>query len=359
MNKIEYCQAWSGNKNSRCSNRAMRGTNYCWWHYPKKALIVEFLIVFILTLTLSDPCIHFLSKIPIFYYLDKNKPLIEEIVPPIDKSSLVDKTTKYFEIFCRDNDSGLNLDKSYLKVSRKENQTYTPISGKLDKRNFSIRFSPEKELQYGEYLFEAMLVDRANNKSEFKTPFVVREKDELIALVGYDTYENASDPDRKIFSSFIEDNKESLKYSKLYICKLYIGNKDNIANLKDVYLHIEMPDEIRCWEQVGNFNATKAEIYGTAAESFNKTFKGRIYANWNYLKLEKIGPSGATIFLILASRTTMPIESEEIILERERRLENMGVDIYGTCLSEGYGSSESRKVRLNISRKDFKSLRDF
>jgi len=314
---IKLCKSWVENKNARCEKRAMWGTNYCWWHYPKKEPIITLMIGAFLglfvTLIFYDPLAYFLSKYPLFYHLDKKAPLVENVIPDVTRLQSIDKTTKFFKVSFTEKDSGLNSLQSYIKISYKDKEGDKSLQGVLKRTNSELNFALEKELKYGEYLFDATLVDRANNKSEFKSPFVVREKDELIASVGYDTYENASDSDREIFSSFIENNKESLKYSKLYIYKLGIGNKDNIANLKDVYLHIEMPDEFRCWEQVGNYNATKAEIYGTAAESFDKRTKGHIYMNLNYLKLKEIGPDGAAIFLILASRTILPLASKEQI----------------------------------------------
>ncbi len=347
--KKKYCSAFVKSSNQQCKKTTLPFTNYCWWHYPKKALIIEFFIVFILTLTLSDPSICFLSKISVFYYLDKNKPFVEKIVPPIDRSSLVDKTTKYFEIICGDKDSGLNLDKSYLKISRNENQTYTAINGKLDKTNFSFNFSLEKELKDGEYLLEVVLVDKANNKNEFRAPFVVREKDELTFSVSYRKFEDSSDADRKIFNGLFESKNDLLENFEFYICKLDIRNKDSIAILRDIYLTIDDDSGgiFFEWEQVGNLNAKGLEVYGNLAESVDKRQKGRIYVGQNFLKIDEIGPRGFLTLYYLIGKNKSFLKSLDNIPEH--------IAIYGTYLSEGYGSSESRRVNLRISKEQFKS----
>ncbi len=345
MKNIKYCKAWSENKNTRCSNRAMWGTNYCWSHYPKKALIVEFCIVFILTLILNDPAVYLLSKISPFHYLDKNKPFIDAIVPAIDKLSSIDKTTEHLIIFCSDKESGLNLDKSSLKISRKENQTYIPISGKLDKKDSSISFSPEKKLEDGEYLFEALLVDKANNITKCSQPFVVRETYELNAFVSYDSYDNSSESDKILFTSFFENNKGYFKNYNFYIYKLSIGNNDNIAILKDIYLKINMPEEILCCEQIGNYNATKADFIGPDAEALHKRIKGYIYCSYNSLNLKQIGPHGIVTFYILTGLNKLLEEPDDKIWTV--------IEIDGKYLSEGYGSVENRKIYIKIPIKRY------
>lgn len=351
INRTKKCNAFVQKNNKQCQKAALPFTNYCWWHYPKKALIIEFVIVFILTLTLSDPSKHFLSKIPVFYYLDQNKPFIEKIVPPIDRSSLIDKTTKYFEIFCGDKDSGLNLDKSYLKISRNENQAYAPISGKLDKTNFGFNFSLEKELKDGEYLLEVVLVDKADNKNEFRTPFVVREKNELAFSISYRKFENNSVADRKIFNGFFESKKDLVEHFEFYICKLDIRNRDSIAILKDIYLTIDDDSGgiFFEWEQVGNLNAKGLEVYGNLAESVDKRQKGRIHIGQNFLRIDEIGQRGFLTLYYLIGKNKSFLKSQDKIPEH--------IVIYGTYLSEGYGSSESRKVNLRFSKEQFKSLK--
>ncbi len=358
INKEKLCGAFVKNTNQQCKKKPLPFANYCWWHYPKKALIVEFFIVFILTLTLSDPSIHFLSKIPIFYYLDKNKPLVEKIIPAIDKSSLVDKTTKYFKISCEDKDSELNLDKSYLKISRKENQAYIPISGKLDKTNFSFNFSLEKELKYGEYLLEVLLVDKADNENEFRVPFVVREKDELAFSTSYRKFEDSSVDDRKLFSDFFESKKGLVEHFEFYICKLDIRNKDSIAILRDIYLTIndDSGGIFFEWEQVGNLNTKGLEVYGDFAESFDKRRKGRIYGGQN-LKIDEIVQRGFLILYYLIGKDKSFLKSQdekntEIVGIMKNQIDLMSDTLKTMLTPENFIKSaiQIKKLKINIKK---------
>lgn len=332
VKEIRYCQAWASNTNAQCKYRAIRGTNYCWWHYPKKALVFELLIVLpltlILTLLFNGPLIWFLSKVPVLHRLDKNAPLIESVSPDIRKSPNVDKRTDVFNAAFLEEDSGIDYKKSDIKISYKDNQKNVSLKGKVNKTASEISFLPEKELQYGEYLLEVLLVDKANNKNEFMKSFVVRERDELTAFVCYDTYENASDSDRKIFNSFLEDEKDLLEHFNLYIYKLTIGNKDDIAVLKDVYLAIDISGGgvFLCWEQIGNFKAKRFGIC-SVAESLDKRMKGHVYGPQSFLNIDEIGSSGFATFFILAGQSKLLPEPEEKIWE--------GIEIHGTYLSEG------------------------
>lgn len=348
---IKYCREWVEGTGCRCKKRAILG-NHCWLHYPKKEPIItlvigSFLGLFV-TLLFYDPLVHFLSKRTLFYYLDKKAPLIENITPDVTRQS-IDKTTKFFKLSFVESDSGLNSLQSYIKISYKDKEGYKSLPGALKITKSELGYTLEKEFKYGEYLFVARLVDRANNRTEFSTPFVIRENDELTAFVSYDTYENASDSDRKIFDHFFENKEDFFQNFKLYIYKLTIGNKDDIAILKDIFLTVDMSDMFFCWEQIGNLHATIANIYGSAPESFDKRVKGRFYIGQCFLNIEEIGPNGFISFLILVGRSKLLPAPKEKIWE--------GIDIYGRYLSEGFGSSESRKVNLRISKEQFKSLR--
>lgn len=340
------CKAWSENSNTRCPNKAISGSDYCWSHYPKRAFIIEFFVVFLLTffltLTVNDPAISFLSKFRIFYYLDKNAPIINTIKPALDKISSVDKTTEYFELFYSDKDSGLNIKKSSLVVSQKENQIYIPIKGKTDKNNSSLIFIPEKKLGNGEYLFEALLIDKANNITPFNKPFTIRETYELTYFVSYNAYDSSSESDRKLFNSFFENKKDLFKDYTFYIYKLSLSNTD-VAILKDIYLDINMPETIFFWEQIGNYNASDIEICGSAAESFDKRFKGYVYASSNSLKLRQLGPHGVITLYVLTGINNK-------LMEPENKLPKW-IDIGGRYISEGYGGAETRDVFTRIALK--------
>jgi hypothetical protein len=349
---MKKCQAWVERTNSSCVKSTMIGSNYCFWHYPKTPTLIMLIIGLLLPIIFNKPITHFLSRCPLFYFLDETDPYIESIMPDLRKTPIIDKNTTIFKVVCSDKNSGLNLRDSNIKISYKEKE-YSFIKGKIDKANFELTFTPLEKLRYGEYLFEVILIDKANNKYEFTKPFVVRDKDsELTASVGYDTYKNVSDSDRKVFNYFFESKtKGQLESLDFYIYKLTISNNDQIAVLKDFYLTIDMPDMFFGWEQIGNFNAKRANIFGSDAESFDKRLKGRVYINKNFLNIEEIGPTGSVTFLILGGR------DRRLLTPKSKKKIWEGIHIDGTYSSEGYGSSESRKVDLRIPKEQFKSLK--
>jgi hypothetical protein len=356
VKKIKYCKAWVENINARCANKTKWGTSYCGLHYPKKKILTTLLEIFlsgivgiILMLLLQDPLIQNLSKCPLLHWVDKNKPVIEKITPDIETSNAVDKNTKIFDILFYDKDSGIDLSKSYINVSIKGNNMYEHLGGKLDKTNSNLCFTLGKELKYGEYLLEVVLVDNAGNKNDkFKKNFVVREEDILEFSILYNNYEDYSD--KEIFQPFLDEHKDLLADATLYIYYFNMHNKANMVNLKDLCFTVDVPGVIYSWKEVRAVDVKGIKSY-QIADTMNQLRypNDQFCLSQEFVNIDNIGPHGFYEAAILVGKfKRMPELKSQNIWE--------GIEVYGNYVYEGYGSSEMRKIefRLPIDQINFK-----
>lgn len=335
---IKPCKSWVENKNARCEKRAMWGTNYCWWHYPKKALIFEFFLVILLTLIFNEPLTYLISKIPFLYYVDREKPSVERIVPGIDKISQIEEKIDHFEVFCADKYSGINPAKSNIEIQYKNTNGYNRIEGELNKNGSTLIFKPKKELKYGEYLFVLLVTDKANNENKLTIPFAIRPNDELNVTLKSGNFENS--PYKNMFKDFIENKKSLIEFNPpQYIYELSISNKpENIASLKDIFLTVGNTSGriLLSAEELGHHNANGIEILN-AMETLDRRSKNRAYSSDTFIHIDTIAQYGSVNFIILASKRPEMLNDNNI---------QEGLEIWGTYLSEGYGRSERRRIEL-------------
>ncbi|OGX37104.1 MAG: hypothetical protein A3D87_00380 [Omnitrophica WOR_2 bacterium RIFCSPHIGHO2_02_FULL_50_17] len=338
--KQDGCGAWVQSANARCAKRPISGTKYCWAHYPKKDpfifVIIGCIISILFNIFLQDPLAQSFSKCPGLHWVDKNKPLLEKIEPEIDKFSIVDKKTGRFEIIYSDKDSGVDLSRTSLKVSYKDNQQYKLVAGRLDKTKSKLSLRLDKELQYGEYLFEVTLIDKANNKTEFRKPFVVREPEDLGFTVRYSKYENFQN--KEIFTSFLERHKDLADTSELLVFYLNVHNKASSAQLRDLYFSVDFSGGIIFeWKDTGSVDIKDVNAYNLL-----KTHDGineRVYVNQRLVNIDRIGPHGFYTVAILVGKYPPEIEEKDIW---------RGIGIYGHYTFEGYGSSETKKIKFEL-----------
>ena len=342
--KIKYCRAYVENTKARCTKEAIWGTNYCWSHYPKRepffSAIIGGIVGILLSLFLQDPLVQFFSKCSIFHWMDKNLPVIEKIIPEIDKSSIVDRSTTQFEILYSDKDSGLNFSKSYLKISYKDNQEYKSLVGELGKANSKLYFNLDKELKYGEYFFEVLLIDKANNKTEFRKAFIVKEVEDLGFTVRYYKYEDCRD--KEIFVPFLEGHRDLVNAHELYVYYLNVHNKASKVQLRDLYFTVDTPGVIFDWKEVGSVDVKGVKAYKLqdVLEPHRK-LGSRVYVGQQFVNIDNLGPHGFYAVAILVGKIQLMPDVEKINIWE-------GIQIYGTYILEGYGSSEIKKIKFEL-----------
>lgn len=297
----------------------------------------------VLTLIFHEPLSHFLSKAPFFRYIDKNEPKIDVVKPNIDQSLNMDTGIRNFVVSFSEKDSGLSFSKSYLKISRKDNKGYESLNGNLElnENNSELSFTLDKELKHGEYLFEVLLVDRANNQKGFRKEFMVEEKEPLNFSIEYENYEESSQ--KEIFADFHEEKKEFLKDNNLYIYRINFYNKDPIAVLKDLYLSIDISGGVfYYWYEISNFQTEGVKVINLS-ESMNKQLaesEMRVFLSQQFLNIKQMGPNGFLGFIILVG------EFKSFAKEHKTW---KGIDIYGGYISEGYGNPQTQKVEYHWS----------
>ena len=347
---MKQCNAIAKKTNAQCKNRALPWTNYCIRHYLKKRawsmmiLVSGSLVGITLAVIFSHPLTLALSRCRLFYYLDTHEPIVESIVPNINSIDNVHKDTKIFKVLYSDIGSGLDLSKSNIKIRYKVNQKYEPLIGKENDTDSALNFIVKKELQYGEYLFEVSLVDKANNEVTFSKPFIVREdKDIEVGVIRY-KYEDFSK--KRIFTAFFKKRKKLVKRYDFYVYLFQVRNESTKAILRDLYLTIDAQLVIFVWEEISNINVEGVKSY-VLAETFDKSIpKERVYLSQRYLNIEKIAPRGFITFAVLLGGAKGLPSTEERPIH---------VGIFGTYISEGYGRSELRKLRLWVPIKEPKN----
>lgn len=351
MNKIDkkkQCNAFVKSNNQQCSKTPLLFTNYCWWHYPKKALILEFFLVIILTLIFNEPLTYLVSQIPFLYYVDREKPRIERISPEIDKISYIEGKIDHFEVFCSDKYSGINAAKSNIEIQFKTRDGYRRLEGQLNKSGSMFSFKPKKELKYGEYLFEVLVTDKANNENKQVIPFIMKPKNELSVTVISDDFINS--PYKDMFKDFIENKKSLLEFNPpQYIYQLSIGNNfNNSAYLKDLYFTIDTSGGIfLAWEELGHIEANGIETINLPEALDKRIQEGRVYLSQKFIHIDKIAPGGLVRFIILIGGMPPSMPRKNDVWE--------GLQLNGTYLSEGYGRSERRDIKFLIHKSEFKS----
>lgn len=351
MSKVKgnrYCCFFVKSNNAQCQKKAIVGSNFCWLHYPKEtivAIVASVLLGAILGLLLpllfNDKLNNWFSKYTPLKYCDKNNPTIESIVPDINKLSNVDKKTKIFKVTFLENDSGIDSSRSNIKINYKDNQKVVPLRGKVEIMPSEITFLPDRELLYGEYELEALLIDKADRKTTLTKDFVVQEEDVLGFQICYYKIEDC--PDREIFQTYLEENKNLLSDSNLYVYYFTVSNKADKVQLRDLYIIFDVPGAIFDWKEVANFNTKGVHAYTpTDAFSINKPVtRTRFYGPQGCINIDNIGPHGCYSIAILVGifKYTLGL--------KERNLWE-GFEIYGTYIFEGYKSSEIRKIEFRL-----------
>jgi len=346
---MKQCNAFVKKTNAQCKNKSLFGSNYCFSHCPKKEAIFTIIVSFVLSVIFSDPLTHYLSKLPTLYFLDKNKPIIESIIPDIKKSPTVEKNTKAFKVKYSDKDSGLDLVNSYVNIKYKTGEEYKPVEGKFKKTNSELSFNVQKELEYGEYLFDALLVDKARNNAEILEKFVIKEKGGF--SFGINCYKFEKYEHQDTFNTFFESEAgKDKEFTKLFDFYVYIFNVFNLNSkviLKNAYLTINTGEIVFDIKEIKNYIARGIKTFNPI-ETFNKELPiGHMFSSEGLLNIEEMAPHGLLGFAILVG----------VNKELPRNLggfKNKTLRINGVYSYDGYGVSEVKEIDVVLPIEEIK-----
>jgi hypothetical protein len=277
----KQCRAFSISTKNQCRKKALRSTNYCWLHYPKKEVFISIFIsaafCLFLSLPFSEPLIRFLSKCSLLYYLDNNNPIIENIAPDISKHANINKEIKNFKIIYDENESGLDLNKSSVAIYMKQEGNDKPLKGELVFAHKEMNLKLSDDLKYGEYLMDIQLVDKAKNQNKQQHKFFVKEQEDLGISIRYETFDESQD--KKEFLEFVEKRKKLLSDSELFIYYINFHNKADKLLLRSIYFTVNLSNIIWDWQEIGSIRVKNAKSYNLV-ESANKGIsKNRVFVS--------------------------------------------------------------------------------
>ena len=335
IKRKKRCHFFIEKNNTRCQKKALWGTNFCWLHYPKKGSLIvgaigSIFIGLVITILFKDPLTHFLSKYRLLYFIDKDSPVIEDIIPDIRKLSTVAKNTNIFTLSCVDKDSGINTSRSYIKIRYRNNQGYELVKGRLDISAKELKFVPEKDLEYGQYSLEAYIVDNANNVLTSSYSFVVKETEDLAFSADYHQYDASEHADFFPYS-IIEGHERVFDF---YVCTLWIKNITSGMKIQNITVSIKPNALIFGWKEYMSEYAVGIEAYDRD-KKWNQN-RSHFWGAVEELHIGEIAPQGYASFIILLTNSNEKREFKE------------KMDISGTYVCEGYGGSEVKKINLSI-----------
>jgi len=333
--KKSQCNAFVDRTGKRCTKSAYG--KYCWHHTPKSGVIllniIVFVFTFVCTLVFSEPAKDILCKIPFLKYLDKDEPIVYQIIPNLNAPPPKEKINK-ITLKVKDRYSGLDLDKSSFVIKKKITDHYETVDGQQKKSEQTLSFIPSNELEYGEYLLEAMLIDKAENKApEFIKKFSLQEQvlDISHEVVKYDNYDN-----KLRFADVFKDT--ALKnYFDFYICNLKIRNKAANTNVVRFSMTIYFPGFVLSWKKNEDYRV-KDPKDTQYSEIFPKEKKPKelvyMLQNFQVLDISQISPTGFYSSTILFGKPKSSMPSKAC---------NKSTSVSGIYIAEGQGTSEPRK----------------
>lgn len=279
-----------------------------------------------------------LSRVPPFHYLDRNDPIVVEVVPDIRESDYVDADTRTFSVTCRDDCSGLDLTQCSINLYCLKDNEYEPLSGKSSINENRFDFMVDTELTHGEYFLRITLSDKANNMSEFEYRFVVPEEEIIDISAVYEEYEEAKH--KKLFRSFLDERGEVLDLHRyrLYVYRYGLRNKAEKTYCRSLHFSIGNQGVIFCWKEMSSVNCSGI-VSLSFTESMQKNVpKNMVFTSERMLSIDEIGPGGLARFAALVGFMKFDNFRPKVSTPRE-------IGVFGTYVSEGYGRTTIENVR--------------
>lgn len=148
----------------------------------KKTLMWFFgiLVAAFITIIVSDPIKNKITKYSLFYFLDKDMPIIQGIEPEFNQDVNTFDRLESFIFFLNDEHSGINHRKSSISLFKMNNKSPQEVDCALYFKDFKFELIPLKELEKGEYFIILKIADNSHNILEKSYSFVIKEKYDVI-----------------------------------------------------------------------------------------------------------------------------------------------------------------------------------
>lgn len=341
-----------------CKRFPIKGKDYCFAHMKKKeaqsflAIIYNFWVnykpIVLLSVLLGlasalieifeyNPVSNFLSRY--VYSFDKIKPSVVEIRPDITTDKIIYKDNKGFEITIKEDESGIDWDNCALKIYYKQQDQFSPIKGEIIKSSKKIVFTSSGELQYGEYLLEYVVSDKAQNKLTKSAPFIVIEQQPLFVSGYIQKYKESSKKD--IFATFI-GKRDYIQFYKvpddvlIYIFK--VGNGSNQLILRDIDFSLDTGIPIFNCTDFWTFKVDGIK-HLSLPEADKRYLKGSgdVYVSQRHFSISEIKPFGRVEFALLLGIDEFT--RKQIGSNRQIRFQ-----MFGTYFWEGFGLKQKRSI---------------
>ena len=304
-------------------------------------ILVATIITIIITIMLSAPIKNKITKYSLFYFLDKDMPIIQGIEPELNQDVKTFDRLESFIIFIDDEHSGLNDSKSSISLYKMNNQSSQEVDCALYFKDFKFEFIPLKELEKGEYFIELEIADNSNNILEKSYSFVIKEKNDIAISIRSRSY---SESYINQFTDFVEKHTKTVDNVLLYIYTIVISNKSNTSYLNDIFITLEAGVTIFDWIELGNHGVTGFEAISTI-ESLNKLKpKGRAFSGQQSIRMEKMAPYGHVRFAILGGTYKIPTPHYSSTLPNS-------FSSYGTYEYDGDGIRKKYKIHDSVEIK--------
>ena len=343
--KRRQCQAFSVRSQGQCPKNAMRGTRYCWHHYPRKdpvlAAGISIIAGLILAIIFSDPMGSLLARHwPFYIFLDHDAPVIVAIDPDIRARSRVVQGVPDITLTLTDQGDGLDTQHCLATVYYCEGPEQIPVQGASECIGSTICFTPRIPFVCGRHVLKATIADRAGNLCTDSIPFMVREEDDLEVKVTAHRYESQRYSVQ--FGDFVERHSSLLADHDLYVLHLFVGNNTHRGTIEQLHFMIFLSGlpvfDVR---QGGLRRAEGANSYRSSEVLSASELRNResTYTNQHYFWFKELSLGGGVHYLILAGKhkgvTDIPLV---------RNLE-----CYGTYTFAGYGITEVRKFQIDAA----------
>lgn len=296
----------------------------------------------ILGVLFSDSLSEYLNDYRIFYFLDKEKPIVENIFPDITTDNKINEKPTVFEISVYDSGSGVDGNNSKIELWYKEKQRFKRIDCDLKKAKSDFTLKLPKKLKHGEYKLQLFLTDKANNYIEKSYPFVLKEKENIGIRISCKPYVKAKKT--KIFSDFLEEYIAKFKNPPLdefFEIDFVIGNNTKGAYLRDLNLSFGAGFVIYSFMESSKYRMKNYELINATLAYQRYMPEGAFFSSEQLLRIEQIAPHGLLHLIFLGSGS------------KSHPFFQSSVRIDGTYVFEGYGINEIctilKEVPINYS----------
>jgi len=238
--------------------------------------------------------------------LDTDKPYIESIEPKIYDNDTVFKGTKFIRFQLVDNKSGIDLNKTKIRLIQKEDELIKEVSVKYIKvLPQEVKLELPDILSTGKYHLDMQIFDKAGNVAVKIIPFYFFGENPLNFELYF--FDLASFPYKELFEQWykVENNKLLWKEREYAVISLRIENGGDKVILKNTSFELSVYPAVIIECRSGEYLNVEQGLYNDSSyrviKSQGKEDKIERNLSYGYFQLDKILPKGYITFYILVA----------------------------------------------------------